>query len=111
MKKSTSKTKFSLNGSTSFALVKILYDTIDFVEALQPENWWITWTFLFCWGEILLFPLHVELPLQRSEKSIPVANHQLLGHISFNFWSFILPCICDLEHKVLPLVEVWFVGS
>lgn len=90
--------------------MKILYDAVGFVGAVQPENWWITWTLLFHWEEIL-FPLHVELALQRDEKSIPVTDHQLLGNVLFNFWSFILQHICDLEHKGLPLAEVWFVGS
>lgn len=52
-------------------------------------------------------PLHVEGALQRDEKYIPVPDHQLLCNVFFNFCTFILPSICDLEHKGFPLAEAW----
>lgn len=79
----------------------------------QNSLWyhWFHWTFLFYWEEILSLPWHVELALQRDEKSIPVLDHKLLCNVLFNFSTFILPSICDLEHKGLPLAEARLVNG
>lgn len=60
---------------------------------------------------MLPLPLHVELGLQRDENSIAVPDHQLVCNVLFNFCTFILPSICDLEHKGLPLAEAWLVNG